>query len=87
MAGMAAATMSARSEEIARQLRALREKRGLSQTDLAKILGVKQTNVSMAETRNAKGSVFRVDTLEQWAWALDVDLVIEFRERVPGVTS
>ena len=84
---MGEAVISARSEALGRQLRALREKRGLSQTELARILGVRQQNVSMAEGRCGRGATFRVETLEQFAWALNADLVIEFRERAPGVTS
>jgi len=75
------ALASTKSEELARQLRAVREKRGLSQTGLAKILGVAQKNVSAMETRRT-GATFNLGTLEQFAWALDVDLVVEIRERV-----
>jgi transcriptional regulator with XRE-family HTH domain len=73
---------SSLSERLAWRIRDLRVKRDLSQTELAKVLGVRQTAVSAMETRSARDATFNLATLQQVAWALDVDLVVELRERV-----
>lgn len=81
MSTMVEAGPVSRSAELARQIRELRLRREMSQTDLAKVLGVRQTAVSAMELRSSRDTSFSLATLEQLAWALDVDLVVEFRER------
>lgn len=65
-------------EAVASRLRALRMSRGLDQTELAKLVGIGQSQISMMETgerglspRNAKKfiKVFRVD----WNWLYEGD--------------
>ena len=58
------------------QVRSLRESCGVSQTELARRMGVKQPVVARIE---AGGFQPRIDTLERVAEALGVELMIEFR--------
>ena len=68
----------ARAYTIATQLMALREKRGLTQTELAERSGVPQSEISRIE----RGSVHPTErTLVRLADALDADLVLVERER------
>lgn len=75
--------VSNRGLELSRRLREIRERRGLSQAALGRLVGTTQTAISEMETRSRRcGAGFNVSTLEVLAWALEVDLVVEFRERV-----
>ena len=69
------------SERLAWRVRELRVDRGLSQTELARVMGCRQTTISAIENRKSGEATFSLGTLEQLAWALEVDLVVEFRER------
>lgn len=66
------------SQRLGLRVRELRQGRGLTQAALAEVLGVDHSRVSRLENR-AGG--FDVAVLEQVAWALDADLVIELRPR------
>jgi len=61
---------------IAAQIRALRESRGLNQTQLANLIGTKQSGVSKLENVNYSG--WNVRTLKALAKALDVALLVKF---------
>ena len=68
----------ARAYTIAMQLVALREKRGLTQTELAERSGVPQSEISRIE----RGYVHPTErTLVRLADALDADLVLVERDR------
>lgn len=67
------------NQRLARRVRELRLERGLTQVELAKILGIHDSVLSKIENRSTVP--FTVAQLEQVAWALDVDLVIELRPR------
>ena len=75
-----AGVTSGLSRDLGRRVRELRLSREMSQTALARVLGVDQSVVSRLENRD-DDEVLRLSTLEQVAWALDVDLVVELRER------
>ncbi|MBB5022334.1 helix-turn-helix domain-containing protein [Desulfurispira natronophila] len=66
-------------EQLGSTLQALRKSRGLTQADLAKLAGVKQTTVSNAEN-NARG--MRVETLYRLLAALDLYLNLQPRSAV-----
>lgn len=72
---------SSLGSKLGQRLRDLRIERGMSQSELAAVLGVNQSAVCAMEKRSS-GANFNLGTLEQLAWALDVDLVVELRERV-----
>lgn len=61
---------------LARQIRALRKQRGLSQTDLAEILGTRQSAISMLE--NEDYGAMTLSTLKELARAFDVYLDVRF---------
>ncbi len=61
------------------RVRELRLAREMSQVALASVVGVDQAAVSRIE--NHREESLKLVTLEQVAWALDVDLVVELRER------
>ncbi len=61
---------------IAFQIRELREQRGLTQTDLANLLGTRQSVVSRLESSGEKG--LSLKTLLEIASALDIALVLKF---------
>lgn len=61
---------------IAYQIRELREQRGLTQTDLANLLGKRQSVVSRLESSGEKG--LSLNTLLELASALDIALVLKF---------
>ena len=73
------AQRSALPAVMGRRVRELRETRGLGQTEFAGILGTTQSAVSRIEAGD--GANLRLSTLEQLAWALDAELVIELRPR------
>lgn len=62
---------------LGRRVHELRVDRGLSCTELGERLGIGATAIHNIEARG----VLRVSTLEQLAWALGVDLVVELRAR------
>lgn len=64
---------SSQHQEIARQIRGMRLKRGYTQRDMAKKLGVIQQYVSKLETGREN---ITIDTLERIADVLDKNLVI-----------
>jgi transcriptional regulator with XRE-family HTH domain len=61
---------------IAAQIRALREKRGWSQKELAEKIGTKQSGVSALE--NVNYSRWSINTLRRLARAFDVALTVKF---------
>jgi len=61
---------------IAAQIRALREARGLKQTQLANLIGTKQSGVSKLE--NVNYSRWSIRTLKALAKAFEVALVVKF---------
>lgn len=61
---------------IAFQIRELREQRGLTQTDLANLLGTRQSVVSRLESSGEKG--LSLKTLLEIASELDIALVLKF---------
>ena len=73
---------------IAAQLKALRDQRGWTQTELAGLSGMKQSRISAMENVNYSG--WSVRTLARLAEAFDVALVVEFRsfgERLKDFSS
>lgn len=73
-----------RAIRLAMEVRALREKRGLSQRELAERLGTTQSAVARLEAGNVSPSL---PTLDKVAEALGVDLIVSFvdiDERVAG---
>jgi len=65
-----------RAQELGAKVRALREERGLSQAELARRMGWKQSALARLELGGAEP---RLDTLDLVAAALDLDVVVEFR--------
>lgn len=80
-AGVGAAVVeTTRANALGAQIRELRLARGMTQGELGALLGVTTSTVCMLE-RNSRGAAFKLATLEQFAWALDAELVIELRPR------
>jgi transcriptional regulator with XRE-family HTH domain len=67
--------------QIAGQVADRRKERGLSQTDLAALVGTTQSAIARLESG---GRPPRIDTLLRIANALDADLHIELLDREPG---
>ena len=67
--------------QIAGQVADRRKKRGLSQADLAALVGTTQSAIARLESG---GRPPRIDTLLRIANALDADLHVELRDREPG---
>jgi transcriptional regulator with XRE-family HTH domain len=67
--------------QIAGQVADRRKERGLSQADLAALVGTTQSAIARLESG---GRPPRIDTLLRIANALDADLHIELLEREPG---
>ena len=67
--------------QIAGQVADRRKERGLSQADLAKLVGTTQSAIARLESG---GRPPRIDTLLRIANALDADLHIELLDREPG---
>jgi transcriptional regulator with XRE-family HTH domain len=67
--------------QIAGQVADRRKERGLSQTDLADLVGTTQSAIARLESG---GRPPRIDTLLRIANALDADLHIELLDREPG---
>jgi ribosome-binding protein aMBF1 (putative translation factor) len=79
-AGRAAYDRTRRLYELGDEVRALRRKRGLTQTELAKLAATSQAAIARIE---AAGPEPRLSTLERIGHALGVDLVVTFRKRKP----
>ena len=67
--------------QIAGQVADRRKERGLSQADLAELVGTTQSAIARLESG---GRPPRIDTLLRIANALDADLHIELLDRAPG---
>jgi transcriptional regulator with XRE-family HTH domain len=67
--------------QIAGQVAARRKERGLSQAELAALVGTTQSAIARLESG---GRPPRIDTLLRIANALDADLHIELLDREPG---
>ena len=67
--------------QIAGQVADRRKERGLSQADLAELVGTTQSAIARLESG---GRPPRIDTLRRIANALDADLHIELLGREPG---
>jgi transcriptional regulator with XRE-family HTH domain len=67
--------------QIAGQVADRRKERGLSQADLAELVGTTQSAIARLESG---GRPPRIDTLLRIANALDADLHIELVDREPG---
>ena len=67
--------------QIAGQVADRRKERGLSQADLAALVGTTQSAIARLESG---GRPPRIDTLLRIANALDADLHIELLDREPG---
>jgi transcriptional regulator with XRE-family HTH domain len=67
--------------QIAGQVADRRKKRGLSQADLAALVGTTQSAIARLESG---GRPPRIDTLLRIANALDADLHLELLDRGPG---
>ena len=67
--------------QIAGQVADRRKERGLSQADLAELVGTTQSAIARLESG---GRPPRIDTLLRIANALDADLHIELIDREPG---
>ena len=63
---------------IATQIKVLREQRGLNQTQLGELAGMKQSQVSELEDVNNRS--WKVRTLKKLAQALDLVLVVRFEQ-------
>jgi transcriptional regulator with XRE-family HTH domain len=67
--------------QIAGQVADRRKERGLSQAELAKLVGTTQSAIARLESG---GRPPRIDTLLRIANALDADLHVDLRDREPG---
>jgi ribosome-binding protein aMBF1 (putative translation factor) len=66
-----------RALELGEQIRALRDAHGLSQTELAERMGTTQPAIARLEAGRVAP---RLETLDRVAEALDVQLVVTFKE-------
>jgi transcriptional regulator with XRE-family HTH domain len=71
-------------EEFSEQLRAAREKKGLSQRELSALAGVPQSHISKIEN---SGVDLRISSLAAIARALDLELTLVPRKALPAVKS
>jgi DNA-binding XRE family transcriptional regulator len=69
----------AASFEIKRQLIAMRKKAGLTQEQMAELLGTKKSNISRLESLSAENSP-RLSTIENYAHALGYALKVDFTQ-------
>lgn len=76
--------MSYALEEFSEQLRAAREKKGLSQRELSALAGVPQSHISKIEN---SGVDLRISSLAAIARALDLELTLVPRKALPAVKS
>ena len=81
MRGSPAPRRAGCSRQIAGQVADRRKERGLSQADLAELVGTTQSAIARLESG---GRPPRIDTLLRIANALDADLHIELLDREPG---
>jgi transcriptional regulator with XRE-family HTH domain len=63
--------------KIAMQMRVLREERGLTQAELAQIVGTKQAGISRLE--NVNHATWKIESLKKVAFGLDTWLDVSFR--------
>jgi len=76
--GVRAARLDARSQhQLAERIRRLRERRGVSQQDLAASIGTTQSVISRLESGGSRPSL---STLTRIGAALDAELVIDFAD-------
>ena len=66
--------------EMKRQMIAMRKKSGLTQEQIAELLGTKKSNISRLESINS-GNVPRISTLQEYARVLGYKLKVEFEPR------
>ena len=71
-------------EDFSEQLRAAREKKGLSQRELSALAGVPQSHISKIEN---SGVDLRISSLAAIARALDLELTLVPRKALPAVKS
>lgn len=64
--------------QIAHRVKALREKKRITQTQLAEMVGTKQPSIARLEAGNYWP---RIDMLERIAWALGAQLDVRFKKR------
>ena len=67
--------------DIKRQMIALRKKAGVTQEEMANLLGTKKSNISRLESMNATNSP-RLATIEDYARVLGYAVKVEFEPRV-----
>ena len=67
---------------LAHRIAELREKRGLSQAELAKLVGTTQSSIARLENSNYQN--YSIKTLERIAEALGVRLVVDLQEAPLG---
>ena len=72
------------AQEFSEQLRAAREKKGLSQRALSALTGVPQSHISKIEN---SGVDLRLSSLTAIARALDLELTLVPRKALPAVKS
>ena len=65
-------------ELIGKQIRALREKKGFSQDELAEIMEVHRSTISKVETGRF---AITIDYFVKFAWFLDFDITVLEKER------
>ena len=68
--------------EMKRQMIAMRKAAGLSQEQMADLLGTQKSNISRLESLNSDVSP-RLSTLEQYAKVLGYRVKVDFEPRVP----
>ena len=66
--------------EIKRQMISMRKKSGLTQEQIAELLGTKKSNISRLESMNSS-NIPRMSTLQEYAHVLGYRLKIEFEPR------
>ncbi|MEO7994342.1 MAG: helix-turn-helix transcriptional regulator [bacterium] len=69
-----------RRRELAERIYAARMKRGLSQVELAKLVGTSQSTIARIEQANTTSGP-TVKTLERLAFALDLNLTVSLSEK------
>jgi len=67
------------AHSIAKQVRTLREARGMTQTDLAIAMRTTQSAISRIEV--GRWNNLTLDTLQALAGALDTELAVQFRDK------
>lgn len=77
-------TLTYSTEQLAQQLKAQRENRGLSQRALSRIAGVPQSHISKIENNAVD---LRLSSFVAIARALDLDLMLVPKKALPAVQS